>query len=91
MGPTLVQYVLADTPDPALWPAAAEALDFDQTLAAIATHIGNTASPDPKTERYSTVGNQQRSVAAGVAEQQQHGFRAEQQAGDGKMPDLRGR
>ena len=39
MGPTLVQYVLGDTPDPALWPAAvaaAEARDFDQTLATIA-------------------------------------------------------
>ena len=39
MGPTLVRYALADTPDPALWPTAvqaAEARDFDQTLAAIA-------------------------------------------------------
>ena len=41
MGPTLVRYALADTPDPALWTtaaAAAEARDFDQTLAAIAEH-----------------------------------------------------
>ena len=39
MGPTLVQYALTDTPDPALWTQsaqAAEARDFDQTLAAIA-------------------------------------------------------
>ena len=39
MGPTLVQYAIADTPDPALWTTAeqaAEARDFDQTLAAIA-------------------------------------------------------
>ena len=41
MGPTLVQYAMADTPDPALWTTAAEAAearDFDQTLAAIAGH-----------------------------------------------------
>jgi hypothetical protein len=41
MGPTLVQYAMADTPDPALWTTAAqaaEARDFDQTLAAIAAH-----------------------------------------------------
>ena len=39
MGPTLVQYALADTPDPTVWATAAqaaEARDFDQTLAAIA-------------------------------------------------------
>ena len=39
MGPTVLQYALADTPDPALWAnaaQAAEARDFDQTLAAIA-------------------------------------------------------
>lgn len=39
MGPTMVQYALTDTPDPALWTQsaqAAEARDFDQTLAAIA-------------------------------------------------------
>jgi hypothetical protein len=39
MGPTLVQYVLADTPDAALWKTAAdaaEARNFEQTLAAIA-------------------------------------------------------
>jgi hypothetical protein len=38
MGPTLVQYAMADTPDPALWATAAqaaEARDFDQTLATI--------------------------------------------------------
>jgi hypothetical protein len=41
MGPTLVRYALANAPDPALWPTAvqaAEARDFDQTLAAIAAH-----------------------------------------------------
>lgn len=41
MGPTLVQYALANTPDPALWTTAAqaaEARDFDQILAAIAAH-----------------------------------------------------
>src|SRR5438046_3639030 len=39
MGPTLVQYVLAETQDPTLWTsaaAAADARDFDQTLEAIA-------------------------------------------------------
>jgi hypothetical protein len=39
MGPTLVQYVLAETQDPALWTsaaAAADTRDFDQTLEAIA-------------------------------------------------------
>jgi uncharacterized protein YfdQ (DUF2303 family) len=39
MGPTIVQYALADTMDPALWETAskaAEARDLDQTLAAIA-------------------------------------------------------
>ena len=39
MGPTIVQYALAATPDPALWTTAAqaaEARDFDQTVAAIA-------------------------------------------------------
>src|SRR5262245_66286461 len=41
MGPTLIQYALADTQDPELWTTAAEAAearDFDQTLAAIADH-----------------------------------------------------
>jgi len=41
MGPTIVQYAIADTQDPALWTTAAqaaEARDFDQTLAAIAAH-----------------------------------------------------
>jgi len=41
MGPTLIQYALADTQDPDLWTTAAqaaEARDFDQTLAAIADH-----------------------------------------------------
>lgn len=40
MGPTLVQYALADTPDPALWTTAeqaAQARNFDQTLSAIAS------------------------------------------------------
>jgi hypothetical protein len=39
MGPVSVQYILADTPDPASWAAAkqaAEARDFDQTIEAIA-------------------------------------------------------
>lgn len=39
MGPTLVQYALASSQDPALWTTAekaANARDFDQTLAAIA-------------------------------------------------------
>jgi hypothetical protein len=47
MGPTLVQYAMADTPDPALWTTAAqaaEARDFDQTLAAIATHTDTYAA-----------------------------------------------
>jgi hypothetical protein len=38
MGPTLIRYALAETPDPALWTTAsraADARDFDQTLAAI--------------------------------------------------------
>ena len=41
MGPTMVQYVTADTPDATLWATAvqaAEARDFDQTLAVIAGH-----------------------------------------------------
>jgi hypothetical protein len=41
MGPTLIQFALADTPDPALWATAtqaAEVRDFDQTLTAIAAH-----------------------------------------------------
>ena len=39
MGPTVIEYAKATTPDPNLWPAAAkeaEARDFDQTVAAIA-------------------------------------------------------
>src|SRR5687768_3992879 len=39
MGPTIVRYALAETPDPALWTDAAkiaDAQDFDQTVAAIA-------------------------------------------------------
>jgi hypothetical protein len=41
MGPTLVQYAKAETMDPAVWTAAAqaaEARDFDQTVAAIGAH-----------------------------------------------------
>jgi len=41
MGPTLIQYALAQTPDPALWTTAAQAADardFDETVAAIAAH-----------------------------------------------------
>ena len=41
MGPTLVQFVMAETPDAAVWTAAvqaAEARDFDETLAEIARH-----------------------------------------------------
>ena len=48
MGPIVVQYALAATPDPALWTTAAqaaEARDFDQTLAAIAA----------QTEAYATL------------------------------------
>ena len=39
MGPTIIEYAKATTPDPNLWPAeakAAEARDFDQTIATIA-------------------------------------------------------
>jgi hypothetical protein len=39
MGPTVIEYAKAETPDPGLWPNAvkeAEARNFDQTLAAIA-------------------------------------------------------
>jgi hypothetical protein len=46
MGPTLVQYALAETPDPVLWAdaaQAAEARDFDQTLAAIAAQTDTYA------------------------------------------------
>ena len=42
MGPTIVRYALASTPDPALWETAAkeaEARDFDQTVAAIAAQV----------------------------------------------------
>src|SRR5215813_5924824 len=38
MGPTIIEYAKATTPDPNLWPAAAqaaEARDFDQTIAVI--------------------------------------------------------
>jgi hypothetical protein len=41
MGPAMVQFAMAETPDAAVWTAAvqaAEARDFDQTLAAIAAH-----------------------------------------------------
>jgi hypothetical protein len=41
MGPTLVRYIKVDTPDPAIWAdaaAAADARDFDQTVAAIGAH-----------------------------------------------------
>ncbi|HEV3057744.1 MAG TPA: hypothetical protein VGY48_05825 [Vicinamibacterales bacterium] len=41
MGPTLIQYAMAETPDPALWTTAAQAADardFDRTVAAIAGH-----------------------------------------------------
>jgi hypothetical protein len=41
MGPTLVQFVMAETPDAAVWTAAvqaAEVRDFDETLAEIARH-----------------------------------------------------
>ena len=39
MGPTIIEYAKATTPDPNLWPSearAADARDFDQTIAAIA-------------------------------------------------------
>ncbi len=47
MGPTLVQYALSDTPDPNLWTGAAqaaEARDFDETLAAIAAQADTYAT-----------------------------------------------
>ena len=47
MGPTLVQYAMADTPDPALWTTAAqsaEARDVDQAIAAIAAHADTYAT-----------------------------------------------
>jgi hypothetical protein len=47
MGPTIVRYALASTPDPALWVAAAkeaEARDFDQTVAAIAGQVDDYAT-----------------------------------------------
>ncbi len=47
MGPTFVQYTLSETPDPALWASAsqaAEARDFDQTVAAIASHADTYAT-----------------------------------------------
>ncbi len=47
MGPTLVQYALSDTPDPALWTNAAQAADardFDQTVAAIAAQSDTYAA-----------------------------------------------
>ena len=47
MGPTLVQYALADTPDPTLWrkaSQAADARDFDQTVAAIAAQSDTYAA-----------------------------------------------
>ena len=47
MGPTLVQYAKAETPDPAVWAAAAEAAegrDFDETLAAIAAQTDEYAT-----------------------------------------------
>jgi DinB family protein len=47
MGPTLVQYALADTPDPALWAQteqAANARDFDQAVAAIAAQADQYAA-----------------------------------------------
>jgi hypothetical protein len=47
MGPTLVRYALAETPDPGLWPQAqqaADARDFDQTIASIAGHHGEYAA-----------------------------------------------
>ena len=43
MGPTLLQYALADTPDPALWNEAAQAADrrdLDEAVAAIAAQPG---------------------------------------------------
>ena len=47
MGPTLLQYIRAETPDPAVWTAAAQAADardFDQTLAAIAAQSDDYAT-----------------------------------------------
>ena len=60
MGPTLIRYALAETPDPALWPDAAQAADardFDQSVAAIAaqsesyaTLLGGLADADFRQE-----------------------------------------
>lgn len=47
MGPTMLRYTQTDTPDPAVWAAAAkaaEARDFDQALAAIAGHTDEYAT-----------------------------------------------
>lgn len=60
MGPTLVQYTLAHTSDGSIWTTAAqaaEARDFDQTLAAIAaqpdtyaTLLANVSDADLRAE-----------------------------------------
>ncbi len=67
MGPTLVQYAMAETPDPALWAAAAKAADardFDQTVAAIAAQtdtyaalLGDVADADFRVEVMGFDGN----------------------------------
>jgi len=47
MGPTLVQYAMTDTPDPALWTRAAhaaDARDVDETIAAIAAQAETYAT-----------------------------------------------
>jgi hypothetical protein len=60
MGPTIIEYTKTTTPDPNLWPAAAkaaEARDFDQTIAAIAAQhevyakiLGDMSDADFRTE-----------------------------------------
>lgn len=66
MGPTIVQYTMTGSQDPALWADAAkiaDARDFDQTLAAIAAQHGeyaslleNVADADLRTEIDSVIG-----------------------------------
>jgi hypothetical protein len=67
MGPTCVKYALGDTQDPALWTSAtqaADARDFDQTVAAIAaqsdayaTLLGGVSDTDLRSEVTGLDGN----------------------------------
>ena len=66
MGPTLVKYTLTGSQDPALWgdaAKAADARDFDQTVAAIAAHhdeyaalLDDTSDADLRLEVDSPIG-----------------------------------